>query len=91
MTGREICLLDEVTALEPGIFGEHPGALACDCYVAGVERLGSPVAWGWSLAGGENIDHHAPVPAMAREVSSANLALRWIARGTATIRPGRSC
>ena len=75
---REIVLLKEVAALDTAIFAEHPGALACDCYVTGVERHGSPVAWGWSLADGENIDHHAPVAAMAREVSSANLALRWV-------------
>lgn len=79
MSRAEIRLLDEVTALEPSVFAEYPGALACDCYVAGVERLGSPVPWGWSVAGGENIDHHAPVRAMAREVSSANLALGWVA------------
>lgn len=79
MSRPEIRLLDLVPELSPRLFEEEPGALACDCYVAGVEQLGVPRPWGWSLAGGENIDHHAPVPAMAREISSANLALRWVA------------
>jgi hypothetical protein len=78
---REIVLLDELPALDPEIFQAHPRAIACDCYVRGVETIGTPMPWGWSVAGGENIDHHAPVPAMAREVSSANLALRWIDEG----------
>lgn len=79
MTSREIVLIKEQPHLPLSVFAEHRGALACDCYVAGVEQHGSPAAWGWSVAGGENIDHHAAVPAMAREISSANLALRWVA------------
>lgn len=56
------------------------GPLFCDCYIDRVERFGTPVPWGWSLWFGQNIDHHAPVPRMAREVSSANLAMHWMAQ-----------
>jgi len=78
MTEPPIHLLDETPAIPLETMRAYPGALACDCYVAEVETLGVARPWGWSVAGGENIDHHAPVAAMARVVSSANLALRWI-------------
>lgn len=49
--------------------------IACDCYVAGIERQGTTKPWGWQYGPHENIDHHAPVDEMARQVSSANLAI----------------
>ncbi|MDX2261287.1 MAG: hypothetical protein SFU84_06275 [Gemmatimonadales bacterium] len=63
----------------------HLPTIACDCYVEAIEHHGSPVEWGWRYGPHENIDHHAPVDAMARLVSSANLALVRVARlGTAS-------
>jgi hypothetical protein len=59
--------------------------IACDCYVEGIEQHGKFRGWGWSHGIHENIDHHAPVDAMARLVSSANLALVRVASlGTAS-------
>ena len=53
----------------------HPGpVVACDCYVVGAE-LWEVVPGGFARGRLMNIDHHAPVPQMARAVSSANLAL----------------
>jgi len=52
--------------------------VACDCYVRGAEH-GERVAGGYRLGRVLNVDHHAPGPVMARAVSSANLALAYIA------------
>jgi hypothetical protein len=60
------------------IAGDQP-TIARDCYVVGIEQHGTLAPWGWRFGHHENIDHHAPVDAMARVVSSANLALLRIA------------
>lgn len=52
--------------------------IACDCLAKGIETIGDEVPWGWRLGHSVNIDHHAPVDAMAREISSTNLALRYV-------------
>ncbi len=79
MSRAAITLLAEQPALPLELLRGEVAAIACDCYVAGIERVAEPVPWGWRLGAGENIDHHAPVPAMARQVSSTNLALIRVA------------
>lgn len=56
----------------------HDGPIiACDCYVIGAEHW-QPVVGGYADGRIINVDHHAPTVAMAREVSSANLALERV-------------
>jgi hypothetical protein len=77
-----ITLVPEYRSLPLEQFLNAPPTVACDCYVEGIEREAELVEWGWQLGGCENIDHHAPVPQMARLVSSTNLALARVgARG----------
>jgi len=57
--------------------------IACDCLVKEIETRGTETPWGWRLDQSENIDHHAPVDRMAREISSTNLALLRVAHGIA--------
>lgn len=55
----------------------------CDSYVHGAEHW-SVVPGGWAHDRFVNVDHHAPGARMARQVSSANLALERVAAvGTA--------
>ena len=70
-----ITLLPELRSLSMNQFTEGQPAVACDCYVEEIERSAEKVAWGWRFGAHENIDHHAPVPHMARPISSTNLAL----------------
>ncbi len=70
-----ITLLPEYRSLAVAQFANGHPTVACDCYVAGIERIAERVPWGWRLGEHENIDHHAPVPQMARPISSTNLAL----------------
>ena len=51
--------------------------LAADFRIEGIHESGTGVPWGWQLGRLVNVDHHAPVPAMEREVSSAVLALDY--------------
>jgi hypothetical protein len=56
----------------------HDGPIvACDCYVIGAEHW-QPVVGGYADGRIVNVDHHAPTRAMARRVSSANLALERV-------------
>jgi hypothetical protein len=59
---------DDLLALSPGPI------IACDCYVQGAESW-QAVDGGYEHARIVNVDHHANTDAMARIVSSANLAL----------------
>lgn len=52
--------------------------LAADFPVAGIHEAGTAVPWGYELGRIVNVDHHAPVPAMERTVSSAVLALEFV-------------
>lgn len=54
--------------------------ITCDFYIENVERIGTPVTGGYQFGNVINIDHHAPVPAMRRHVSSANLAIEFVQR-----------
>jgi hypothetical protein len=89
MTTTAITLLPQVNgsdlpAVPLAAFEGHQKTIACDCYVAGIEAIGTAEPWGWRYGPHENIDHHAPVDAMARVVSSANLAIdRFKALGAA--------
>lgn len=74
-----ITLLPEFRSLLMAQFAAGEPTVACDCYVEGIEHVAERVAWGWRLGESENIDHHAPVPQMARRISSANLALARVA------------
>lgn len=74
-----ITLLPELRELSLEQFARGQPTVACDCYVQGIEGAAERVAWGWRLGESENIDHHAPVPQMARQISSANLALVRVA------------
>lgn len=63
-------------------------AVVADTYVEGAESWNSE-PWGWSTTRGklrvENVDHHAPVASMRREVSSGNLAISYVnSRGSVT-------
>ena len=51
--------------------------IACDCYVQGAESW-QPVIGGYDEGRIVNVDHHADTQEMAREVSSANLALERV-------------
>lgn len=53
--------------------------LAADFFIQGIHESGTPVRWGWQLGRIVNVDHHAPVAAMERNVSSAVLALDYVA------------
>lgn len=53
--------------------------LAADFRIEGIHESGTGVPWGWQLGRLVNVDHHAPVAAMEREVSSAVLALDYAA------------
>lgn len=62
----------------PDLFDLHDGPIiACDCYVIGAEHW-QPVVGGYADGRIINVDHHAPTVAMARKVSSANLALERV-------------
>ncbi len=50
---------------------------ACDVHVVGAESW-TRVAGGYAHDRFLNVDHHAPVPEMARRISSANLALERV-------------
>lgn len=52
----------------------------CDSYVHGAEHW-SVVPGGWARDRFVNVDHHAPGARMARQVSSANLAIERVAAG----------
>jgi hypothetical protein len=54
--------------------------IACDFYIDGFEHA-TPVPGGFERDGIVNIDHHTPLPAMRRRVSSTNLALERLAAG----------
>lgn len=57
---------------------EHSGLIvACDFYVDGAER-GQDIPGGYEIDGILNIDHHAPVEHMMRNVTSTNLAMGQI-------------
>jgi hypothetical protein len=73
-----ITLLPELRSLPMEDFANGHPTVACDCYVMGIEHVAERVPWGWRLGEHENIDHHAPVPQMARPISSTNLALVWV-------------
>ena len=67
--------LDDLAQSVPLARLEGRAVIACDCYVGGIEQHGQAVEWGWTHGVSENIDHHAPVARMARNISSTNLAL----------------
>ncbi len=52
--------------------------LAADFRVEGIHESGTAVPWGYQLGRLVNVDHHAPVAAMERHVSSAVLALELV-------------
>lgn len=62
------------------VLAVHPRAplFACDFYVEGAEG-GEEVPGGYRLGRVTNVDHHAPVPRMARRTTSTELALRQTA------------
>lgn len=57
---------------------DAPQVLAADFAIQGIHETGTPVPWGWLLGRIVNVDHHAPVAAMERNVSSAVLALDFV-------------
>lgn len=68
LSERPDATTDDLLALWPGPI------IACDCYVQGAESW-QAVDGGYEHGRIVNIDHHADTEAMARSVSSANLAL----------------
>lgn len=52
---------------------------ACDFTITGAEHF-EEMPWGYEQGRLINIDHHAPTPQMRRHVSSANLALLYVAQ-----------
>ena len=73
---RPIVLLSQRPDVSPAdLLALSSGPIvACDCYVRGAEDW-APVPGGYASGRIVNVDHHADTPAMARVVSSANLAL----------------
>ena len=61
--------------------GSYPGrsVVACDFHVQEI-HLGEAVTGGYQRDGVLNVDHHAPTERMARQISSANLALVHVRR-----------
>ncbi|MBA3733130.1 hypothetical protein H0W91_02005 [Patescibacteria group bacterium] len=51
--------------------------IVCDFYVKGIEE-GEEIEFGYTKEGIVNIDHHAPGEFMARQISSANLAIKFV-------------
>ncbi len=76
---RQIYLLSERPNVDPSdLLALHDGPIiACDCYVVGAEHW-LAVPGGYSSGRIVNVDHHAPTAAMARRISSANLALERV-------------
>lgn len=78
---RPVHLLPLANRVSPAeVLAVHPRAplFACDFYVDGAET-GEEVPGGYRLGRVTNVDHHAPVPRMARRVTSTELALRQAA------------
>lgn len=78
---RSVHLLPLANRVSPAeVLAVHARAplFACDFYVDGAED-GEEVAGGYRLGRVTNVDHHAPVPRMARRVTSTELALRQVA------------
>lgn len=68
LSERPDVMPDDLLTLSPGPI------IACDCYVQGAESW-QAVDGGYERGRIVNVDHHANTKAMARVVSSANLAL----------------
>jgi hypothetical protein len=74
-----IRLLTQRPDVNPGYLRRlHRGpVVACDCYVQGAERW-TRVPGGYQHGRLLNVDHHAHTADMAREISSANLAIERV-------------
>lgn len=64
--------IDDVKALSDG------SIIACDFYIDKIETVGQQIVGGFQIDNVINIDHHAPVPQMRRQVSSTNLAIEFV-------------
>lgn len=53
--------------------------IACDFYITDIERIAAQITGGFQFENVITIDHHAPIPEMARVVSSTNLAMEFVA------------
>ncbi len=60
--------------------------VVCDFYVDEIEQ-GEDLGFGYKQDEVTNIDHHAPGTSMARQISSANLAIEFVERNGAMVPP----
>ncbi len=80
--GERIALIKEGSCITADnlfeIFGQDKPIVACDFYVDGIEFSGKQKTHGLDYKNIINIDHHAPIEAMERQISSATLAIDYV-------------
>jgi hypothetical protein len=59
-------------------FGEDQKVIVCDFYLDNIESRGEEKPYGLQFNNIINIDHHAPIRAMERPVSSSTLAIDYV-------------
>ncbi len=57
-------------------------SVACDFYIKDIENRGTEIPGGYRCGKIVNVDHHAPVERMAREISSTPLAVEYLSTHT---------
>lgn len=59
-------------------FGQEQKVIVCDFYIDDIESRGEEESYGLNYHNITNIDHHAPIKAMERPISSATLAIEYV-------------
>ncbi len=59
-------------------FGKDKKVIVCDLYLDQIESRGNEDQYGLVYENITNIDHHAPITAMERPISSATLAIKYV-------------
>lgn len=78
---RPITLYEEkrvITAAELKDFFAGKKVFACDFYVSDIEKNSQEIEGGFEMEGLANIDHHAPIEKMTRQVTSTDMAIEYV-------------
>lgn len=78
---RPISLYEEkrvITAAELKDFFVGKKVYACDFYVSNIEKESQEIDGGFEMEGLANIDHHAPIEKMTRQVTSTDMAIEYV-------------